>query len=123
MTNDAAKVAASYLDAIQKGDFVAARKHLDDKLYFKGPIETLHSPEPLIESLKKLHQIVERIEIKKIFADGNEVCVLYDLVTNSPAGTAFVSEWFQLKHGKIAEIRVVFDGRPFAAMFAGQATN
>jgi len=37
------------------------------------------------------------------------------------AGTSFISEWFQVKGGKIASIRVVFDARPFAAMFAKQA--
>ena len=33
-------------------------------------------------------------------------------------GTAFIAEWYQVKGDKIAAIRVVFDARPFAAMFA-----
>jgi limonene-1,2-epoxide hydrolase len=119
--SDAHKIATSYLEAVQQGDFVAARKLLDDKLSFKGPLETLHSPDALIASLKKLHPIVERIDIKKIFTDGNEVCVLCDLVTKSPAGTVFVVEWYQIKNDKFADVQVVFDARPFAAMFAGKA--
>jgi hypothetical protein len=121
MTN-ASTIAANYLEAVQRSDFVAARKLLSDKLSFKGPLETLHSPEALIESLKKLHPIVQRIDIKKIFTDENEVCVLCDLVTNSPAGTVFVVEWYQIKNDKIADIRVVFDARPFAAMFQAGAS-
>jgi hypothetical protein len=40
------------------------------------------------------------------------------MVTNTPAGTAFVCEWYQVKGEKIADVRIVFDARPFAAMFA-----
>jgi hypothetical protein len=39
------------------------------------------------------------------------------MVTKSPAGTAFIAEWHRVKGDKIAAIRVVFDARPFAAMF------
>ena len=59
--------------------------------------------------------------MKKIFADGNDVCVLYDLVSNTPIGTAFVCEWYQVKGDKIAEVRTVFDARLFAARFAKSA--
>jgi hypothetical protein len=52
-----------------------------------------------------------------VFADGNNVCVLYEMVPNIPAGTAFIAEWYQVKGGKIADLRDVFDARPFAAMF------
>ena len=61
--------------------------------------------------------MVQRVDVEKVFVDGNDVCTLYDLVTNTPAGTSFVSEWFQVKNDRIGSIRVVFDARPFAAMF------
>ena len=67
--------------------------------------------------MKKLHAIVRRIDLKKLFVDGDDVCMLYDLVTNTPAGTSFVAEWYHVRGDKIASIRVVFDARPFAAMF------
>jgi hypothetical protein len=59
------------------------------------------------------------VKIKKVFVDGDDVCVLYDLSTNSPAGTAFVCEWMRFRGGKIATVRAVFDARPFAAAFGG----
>src|SRR5215475_6303404 len=85
---------------------------------FRGPIDTFHKPEPYLEALKRLHPIIQRIDILKMFADGNDVCVLYDMVTNTPIGTAFICEWYQVKGDKISSVRVVFDARPFAAMFA-----
>ena len=120
MTNSL-KVIQQFQQATGKGDFTAARRLLEDNLSFRGPIDTFQTPEPYLEALKKLHPIIQRIDMKKIFADGNDVCVLYDMVTNTPAGTAFVCEWYQVKGEKIADIRVVFDARPFAAMFAGKA--
>ena len=56
--------------------------------------------------------------IPGVFVDGNDVCLFYDMVTKSPAGTAFIAEWLQVKGDRIASIRVVFDARAFAAMFA-----
>ena len=117
MANTAA-IVQGFMQAMEKGDFGAARKYLDDNLSFQGPIETFVKPEPYLESLKKLHHIIERVDVKKMFVDGDDVCLLYDMVTKTPAGTAFIAEWHQVKSGKIAAIRVVFDARPFAAMFA-----
>jgi len=116
----ALEVVMAYQQAVGQEDFPAARKLLQDNLEFHGPIETLHKADDLIQSIRKLSSIVEGVEVKKVFEDGNDVCVLYDMKTKV-AGTSFISEWFQVKGGKIASIRVVFDARPFAAMFAKQA--
>jgi len=120
---NASKIVSDYQQALGKGDFATARKLVHDNLSFQGPLDTFHSPEPYFEALKKLHPIIQRIDMKKIFADGNDLCVLYEMVTNTPAGTAFVCEWYQVKGEKIAEVRTVFDARPFAAMFAGKAAK
>ena len=104
--------------AVGGKDFVAARKFLHDDLNFKGPIDTFHRADDYLGSIKKLSNIVKSVDVKKQFVDGNDVCVLYDMITNTPAGTAFISEWFRVKGDKISDIRVVFDARPFAAMFS-----
>jgi len=113
-------VIPQFQQAIGKGDFTVARQLLEDNLSFRGPIDTFHKPEPYLEALKKLQPIIQRIDVLKMFADGNDVCVLCDMVTNSPIGTAFVCEWYQVKGEKISAVRVVFDARPFAAMFGKQ---
>ncbi len=115
---NASKVVSGFQQAMGKGEFAAARKLLHDNLSFHGPIDTFDKPEPYLESLRKLSPIIQRIDVKKMFADGDDICLLYDMVTNTPAGTAFVAEWYQVKGDRISAIRVVFDARPFAAMFA-----
>ena len=114
---NAATVVQTFQQAVGKGDYAAARKQLSDRFSFQGPIDTFDRPDAYLESIKKLHNIIERIEMKKLFVDGDDVCMLYDMVTKSPAGTAFIAEWHRVKDDKIAAIRVVFDARPFAAMF------
>jgi hypothetical protein len=114
---DAAEVVRSYKEAMASGDFAAARRFVHDDMTFRGPLENFTSPEPYFESLKKLSGIIERIEPHKTFSDGDDVCTLYDMVTKTPAGSALIAEWYRVRRGKIGAIRVVFDARPFAAMF------
>jgi hypothetical protein len=113
----ATEIVQSFKQALGKGDVAAARKLLHDNLSFRGPIDAFDEPEPYLEALQKLHPIVQRIDVKKMFVDGNDVCLLYDMVTNTPAGTAFIAEYIQVRGEKIAAIRTVFDARPFASMF------
>jgi len=114
----AGEVVHRFHAAVGGKDFVAARKLLHDDLNFKGPIDTFHRADDYLGSIKKLSNIVKSVDVKKQFVDGNDVCVLYDMITNTSAGTAFISEWFRVKGDKISDIRVVFDARPFAAMFS-----
>jgi SnoaL-like protein len=120
-----AKAAPNSLEIVQgfqkaagSGDFAGARKLLHDNLSFRGPIDTFDAPEPYLESLKKLRRIVERVDMRKVFVDGDDVCLLYDMVTSTPSGTTFIAEWHCVQAQKIASIRLAYDARLFAAMFA-----
>jgi hypothetical protein len=113
----ASEIVDSYRAALGKGDFALARNFMHDNMVFEGPLDTFHKADDYLEANKKLSSIIQRIDLKKVSVDGDDVCELYEMVTNTPAGTAFIAEWYQVKGGKIAYIRAVFDARPFAAMF------
>ena|SRR5712692_2914611 len=117
MATNAGEIVQRYFQAFGSGDGATARSLLKDDLYFKGPIDEFHNADDLMSSLQKLAQIVKGVEPRKTFVDGDDVCMIYDLVTNTPAGTSAVAEWHHVENGKIAAIRVYFDARPFAAMF------
>ena len=120
MTSESAgEIVQSYQMALGKGDFASARALMRDDMTFQGPFDTFHTADAYLVPLKQLATIIERIDLKKVFVDGDDVCVLYDMVTNTPAGTAFIAEWYQVRGGKIASLRAVFDGRPFAPLFGG----
>ena len=40
-------------------------------------------------------------------------------VTKTPAGTAFICEWYRVRGDRIALIRALFDARAFAPLFKG----
>ena len=113
----AREIVESYQAALGKGDFATARTLMQDNMTFQGPLDTFNKADDYLEALKKLASIIQRIDLKKVFVDGEDVCVLYDMVTNTPAGTAFIAEWYQVKGGKITALRAVFDARPFTALF------
>jgi hypothetical protein len=113
-----AEVVNGFQTAVGQGDFVAARKVLADDLAFRGPFDAFNTPEPYLQALKKLQPIVQGVKIHKLFVDGDHACLLYDMETNTPAGTAFICEWFQVRDGKIVSIRAAFDARPFAPLFS-----
>jgi len=110
----------AFQKAIGHKDFTGARKLLQDSLEFRGPLDTFHKAEDYLHALQKLSAIVEGVDILKVFEDGNDVSLFCDLKTKT-VGTSFVAEWYQVKDGRIASVRVVFDARPFAAMFAQHA--
>ncbi len=115
--DNAKETVQGFQQAMGKGDWLGARRFLADDLDFVGPFESFHRADDYLAALQKLHHIVKRIEPRKMFVDGEDVCMLYDMVTNTPAGTAFISEWYKVKAGKVASVRVVFDARPFAPLF------
>ena len=114
---DAKAVADKFFSAWTKGDLDTARTLLHDDVSFAGPIDSFDNADAYVGALRGLSQIVASAEEQKVFVDGNDVCVIYDLVTKTPAGTAATAEWYHVRDGKISSVRVYFDARPFAPMF------
>ncbi|HEX2099354.1 MAG TPA: nuclear transport factor 2 family protein, partial [Candidatus Synoicihabitans sp.] len=54
------------------------------------------------------------------FEADNEVCSIYDMTVRTPTGdtlTITMVDWLKLKDGRIAEQRLYYDPRGFAAAF------
>lgn len=108
---DAGKTVMAYIKAMDERDYVTARKYLADNVHVKGPGgEAFRSPD---EFLKMMEQQRGKYDIKKVFVDGGDVCLLYDFVTAKI--TAFFCSWYQVEDGKIRSIQTIFDPRAFAA--------
>ncbi len=114
MPTDGKAIAKAFFKAWTTKDFDKARSLLHDDVSFAGPIDSFNDADTYIGALQGLSQIVTGAEEEKVFADGNDVCVIYTLetkVTTSPT-----AEWYHLRNGKISAVRVFFDARPFAGM-------
>jgi hypothetical protein len=51
-----------------------------------------------------------KYDVKKVFVDGDDVCVFYDLTLSGAA--LFTRGWYQVEDGKIRSLKVLFDPRP-----------
>jgi len=111
-------VALKYFDHWSRKDYEGSAMYLDENLSFKGPIDTFNNAKDYLNAISRLGQIVMEVRKQKTFIDGKDVCIVYELVTNTPAGTVPCAEWIHSDHGKVKSIQVFFDARPFAAMFA-----
>jgi ketosteroid isomerase-like protein len=114
----AATVAENFFDAWTTKDFERARSLLHDDVAFQGPIDSFSDADSYLASLQQLSGIVTGAEKQKVFVDGDDVCVIYDLKT-VPVPSARTCEWYRVRDGKVAAVQVIFDPRPFAALFEG----
>lgn len=111
------ETALKYFQYWSKKEYQASATLLDEHLSFKGPIDMFDNAKDYISSINRLGQIVREVRTKQTFVEGKDVCVIYDLVTNTPAGTVPCAEWIRADGGKVKAIQVFFDARPFAPMF------
>ena len=116
---ETAEVAEGFFDAWTSKDFQRARSLLHDDVSFDGPIDTFSDADSYVASLQQLSGIVTGAEKQKVFVDGDDVCVIYDLKT-APIPSSRTCEWYRVREGKISAVSVVFDARPFAAMMAAR---
>jgi SnoaL-like domain len=98
-----------YHESWTQRDMATARSCLADGLDFQGPIDTFASADEFITTLTGFAQMLTRVDLLHEFYTDDAAALLYDCVTNSPAGTIRTAEFFGLRDGKIASIRLVFD--------------
>jgi ketosteroid isomerase-like protein len=113
---DAKHVAGRFFDAWTTKDFEQARELLHDDVSFEGPIDTFQDADSYLASLRQLSGIVTGAEKQKVFVDGDDICVIYDLKT-APVPSSRTCEWYRVRDGRIASVSAVFDARPFAPLF------
>jgi hypothetical protein len=110
----AVDVVEAYHAALARRDFAAGRAMLADDLEFRGPFDEFHHADDYLAAIQRLWGIVDVIDVKHRSGTENEVVVLYDMATKTPAGTQLVCEWFGVDRGTIRWIRTLFDTAPFA---------
>ena len=107
----AKEIVMEYLEAItERQDFKSARSYLKDNVSYVSPLNSFDSAEPYLKYNESLH--LPKLDIKKIFTDGDDVCILHETILTKPPAV-FTSLWFHVDGGKISSLRALFDPRPF----------
>ena len=109
MTPEPKAVALAYISACGRGELTAVAPLLAPDLVFTGPGNRVQGAEPYLAVLRRIGPIWKGSEVKRVFADGAEVCVIYDLVTDTAAGAVPIVEWLKVEAGKITSVNLFFD--------------
>jgi hypothetical protein len=109
MTSEIHDLVTSYIDAVGDGRLEDLPAMLDPDAEFIVGDTTLRGAEAFIGGFKRLTPIIQRNEIRKIFVDGDEACVIYDFVTDTPVGAVVSVEYLKFKNGRIAASLLVFE--------------
>lgn len=100
-------IVLAFIKAMNAEDFKTARNYADPEMDFIGVMGSRHGADAYFADMEKMKF---KYEIKKTFADENDVCLWYDI--NMGAKTILSCGWYHLVNGRIREFKVLFDPRP-----------
>ena len=109
------KLAVAYLDAVGKKDMQKVESLVAADVRFVGPAMTIQGARDLLAAFRRISAVHVRNDIKRVFADGDEVCVIYDFVTDT-AGALPAIEWLRFEGGRIQTIHLYYDQVPWTKL-------
>ena len=108
----AKEIVMAYLDEVtERRDFESAKSYLKEDVSYWSPLNSFDNAEAYLKYNFSLN--LPKLDIKKTFADGDDVCLLYEITLAKPAMALFACLWAHVDDGKISSIKVLFDPRPF----------
>lgn len=109
MSDDPKSIALAYVERCGTGDFDAVAPLLAPAVKYVGPGNAVTGDAAYMAVLRRLGPIWKGSEVKKVFADGPDVAVIYDFVTDTPAGKVPIVEWLRVEGGRITSVSLFFD--------------
>jgi SnoaL-like domain len=67
--------------------------------------------EAFVQGFRNLAPIIDRNEIREVIVEGDRAFVLYDFVTDSPAGAVLTGELLTIQEDRIISSTLIFDWR------------
>lgn len=118
MQNDPRALALAYIEAVGQKDFdrVAELLHPDADFVTTGP--RLQGIPAYVGALRRLAPILVRNDVHTTVVDGNDVAIVYDFVTDTPAGAVPTIEWLTTEAGRIRTSRLIFHKEHWPAAVA-----
>ena len=106
--SEAAILATAYVDSVG-----AKKLGLLDDLFADDLVATLagdtFDKAQWISALARLLPVLVRNDIRKVFTDGDDACVVYDFVTDTAAGAVPCVELVTVRDGRIVTIELIFE--------------
>lgn len=115
--------ATAYIDAWSRKDLDGIAAHLHPAVHFKGPMQELNGRDAVLASAKRIFPILERMDIRGQFVNGDHAVFIYDFVCRQPIGVCRTAELVRFDAGLVSDTELFFDARPFEAMQRAQAAG
>jgi ketosteroid isomerase-like protein len=109
---NARSVVDRYYAAQQERDFSTMRTLLHDDITFRGALGVTDTAEDYINGIRGMTATMTGMKRHVIVAEGENVMQVYDLTLATPPVILTVAQWFTVRDGRIAALRVYFDPRP-----------
>ena len=119
MSGNVRELVTEYVQAAgdKRFDRLEAIVHPDATM--DGTVKTeVHGAEAFVQGFRNLAPIVERNEIRELIVDGDRAFVLYDFVTDTPAGAVLTGELLRIEDDKIRSSKLIFDWRRWPEVLA-----
>lgn len=106
--------ALAYLDAVAQKDFARCAALCHPDIAFVTPAARYDGCASLVEAFRRIGAIHVRSDVQRVFADRDEVCVIYDFVTDTSVGKVTTVEWLRFDaEGRIAHVALIYDQVPW----------
>jgi hypothetical protein len=112
MTRDSKAIALAYLEAVGTKQLDRLDTLVSPEVRFVGPATTMTGRDDLVAAFRRISAVHVKNEIKRVFTDGDEVCVIYDLLTDT-IGALPTVEWLKIGDGRIQSINLYYDQLPW----------
>ena len=113
------KVFSDFLDAFEARDFELLRRYLSDSRFsYRSPVSSYASADSFVANIARIGPILERIERRMLFVEGNTVCGILNLKTTMEGLRLVpVVQLATVTDGKIVELEAFFDATAYNRMF------
>lgn len=112
-TTDNLSLAESYYNAMLAKDFEKMAGYLHDNVHFIGPLAEMHGKDAVVTAAKNFGGILQDIQIRSRFADGNQIMFAYDMVIPAPIGKFRAAVLMEFTDRLISKIDLFYDASPF----------
>lgn len=112
-TTNNLSLASSYYNAMLAKDFDKMATYLDDSVHFVGPLAEMHGKDAVVTAAKNFGGILQDIQIRSRFADGDQIMFAYDMVVPAPIGKFRAAVLMEFTDGLISKIELFYDASPF----------
>lgn len=118
-------IVEAYLKAIEDHAPERMRRLLaDEGFHYHSPIVSFDDPDAFLSYTAFSSGIVQRINIRKVFVDGPEVCHFLDFrVQLSDKMSVDLVQWATVIDGRIQRLELLFDAHPYRIMFGKNPTD